>query len=220
VPDRPSTLERVVFFSDAVFAISITLLALDLRLPAVLVSDDNAGLLDALTRSEPQLFAFFLSFFIVGAFWIGHVRTLHSVTATNGGFIGLNLVFLFFVALLPFPTSVLAEHGDVPLSAVLYAVCVAAVGLAATALWLYASWVARLAPDLPDELIRGITVRTLVTPVLFVASIPIAFASPVGAEILWLLTFPATGLISRRLGLGHAIERSLSTESSAEEREP
>jgi uncharacterized membrane protein len=212
VPDRPSTLERLVFFSDAVFAISITLLALDLRLPAALPSDDNAGLVKALVEAEPELFAFFLSFFIVGAFWIGHVRTLHSIVRTNSTLITLNLVVLFFIALLPFPTSVLAEHGDLTYSAVLYALCVGGVGVAATVLWLYATRVARLAPEVSPALSRSIALRMGVTPMLFALSIPVALVVPFVAQLIWLSTFPATTLVSRRLGIGPAIEHSLSSE--------
>jgi uncharacterized membrane protein len=212
VPDRPSTLERVVFFSDAVFAISITLLALDLRLPAVLSSPDNDGLVDALAQGTPELFAFFLSFFIVGAFWIGHVRTLHSIARTNSTFITLNLIELFFIALLPFPTSVLAEHGDLSYSAVLYAVCVGAVGLSAVGLWLYATRVALLAPAVSPGLSRAIALRMAVTPILFAISIPVALAAPSVAPIVWLSTFPATTIVSRRLGIGPAIDHALSSE--------
>ncbi|HEU4673607.1 MAG TPA: TMEM175 family protein [Candidatus Limnocylindrales bacterium] len=212
MPDRPTTLERLVFFSDAVFAISITLLALDLRLPAELSPDSDAGFLDALVRAAPQLFAFVLSFFIGGAFWIGHVRTLHSITRTNSTLITLNLVVLFFIALLPFPTSVLAEHGDLSYAALLYAVCVGFVGLAAVSLWLYATRVAGLAPAVSPDLSRAIAIRMAVTPALFGFSIPVALIAPSLAPIVWLATFPATTLVSRRLGIGAAIEHSLSSD--------
>jgi uncharacterized membrane protein len=211
VPDRPSSLERLVFFSDAVFAIAITLLAINLHLPA-LTSNDNAGLLQALWDARAAYFAFFLSFFTAGAFWIGHVRTLHSVTRTDGWFFWLNLLFLFFVALLPFPTSVLAEHGDVPFAAAAYAVFVGLTGLVATIVWVYAARVGKLTEGVDPDMARDIAIRTLVTPVLFAASIPIALVSLTAAEIVWLASFPATAFVSRRLGLRAAMDRSLSSE--------
>lgn len=207
--DQPSTLERLVFFSDAVFAIAITLLAINLRLPA-LETPDGAGLLDALSASRGELYAFVLSFFIVGTFWVAHVRTMHSIGATNGRLVGLNLVFLFFVALLPFPTSVLADHGDLAAGAIVYALFMAATGLASVVIWLYATR-ARLAAVEPAYA-RGFAVRLLTTPAIFVASVPLALVNPFAGELFWLLSFPASAVVSRRLGIDAAVRRALSME--------
>jgi hypothetical protein len=101
-------LERLVFFSDAVFAIAITLLALDLRLPDRTGGYTDATLLDALSGLMPSLFAFALSFVILATFWLGHFRTFRAVVRSDGWLVTINLVFLFFIALLPFPTSIVA----------------------------------------------------------------------------------------------------------------
>lgn len=208
--ERPSTLERLVFFSDAVFAIAITLLAIDLRLPP-LASDTDQALLAAIWDARGGLFAFFLSFFIVGAFWIGHLRTLHSIARTDGRFVALNLVFLFFVALVPFPTSVLAVHGDLAFGAIVYAAFIGIASLASAGLWWYATRLGGLA-DVTPALAHAVEIRVLVTPAMFLLSIPAALVSPVLAELVWLASFPATALVSRRLRIGSAMERSLSTE--------
>ncbi|HEY3523290.1 MAG TPA: TMEM175 family protein [Candidatus Limnocylindrales bacterium] len=209
MPDRPSTLERLVFFSDAVFAIAITLLAIDLRLPP-LRTPDGAGLLEALSESRGELYAFALSFFIVGTFWVAHVRTMHSIESTNGRLVGLNLVFLFFIALLPFPTSVLADHGDLPAGAITYALFMAATGLASVAVWVYATSVGLAAVE--PAYARGFALRLLTTPAILAASIPLALVSPLAAELIWLLSFPASAVVSRRLGIDAAVRRALSSE--------
>ena len=212
LPDKPSTLERLVFFSDAVFAIAITLLAIDLRLPAKLTPNDNGSLSAAVHDALPGLFAFALSFFIVATFWTAHLRTMRAIERTNARFVGLNLLFLFFIALLPFPTSVIAEHGDLSLGAIAYAAFGAVTGLVSTSLWFYATRFAGLAPRISPELSRLVALRGLVGPALFAVSIPVALVSPFWSEIIWLFTFPATLLLSHRLGVDAALERSLSTE--------
>jgi uncharacterized membrane protein len=211
VPEHPSTLERLVFFSDAVFAIAITLLAIDLRLPPV-STDDNGALLDALRHTMPALFAFLLSFLIVGSFWVGHLRTLHVVERTTPRFVALNLVFLLFVALLPFPTSVVAEYGNLSLGAIVYAAFACVTGLVSTSLWLYGTRFSPLAPSVTPELSRAVALRAVVAPAIFAASIPVALVSPFAAEVLWLLTFPAQIVVAHRLGIDQVITRSLSAE--------
>ncbi|HET7026459.1 MAG TPA: TMEM175 family protein [Candidatus Limnocylindrales bacterium] len=210
--ERPSTLERLVFFSDAVFAIAITLLAIDLRLPATLSPNDNGSLAAAFHDALPELFAFALSFFIVATFWMGHLRTMRATERTNSRFVALNLLFLFFIALLPFPTSVIAQHGDLSLGAIAYAAFGAVTGLVSNSLWLYATRVGGLAPRVSPELSRSVALRGLVGPALFAISIPVALVSPFAAEIVWVFTMPATLLVSNRLGVERAIEASLSRE--------
>jgi TMEM175 potassium channel family protein len=211
VPEHPSTLERLVFFSDAVFAIAITLLAIDLRLPTV-SANTNAALLEAIRDTMPALFAFVLSFVIVGGFWIGHLRTLRVVERTSPRFVGLNLLFLLFVALLPFPTSVIAEYGNLSLAAVVYAGFGAVTGALSTVLWLYATQFSPLAPSVTPEISRSFAIRALVAPVMFAASIPVALLNPFAAEVMWLLEFPTQSIVSRRLGIDQVVARSLSAD--------
>ncbi len=209
MPDRPSTLERLVFFSDAVFAIAITLLAIDIRLPAG-VPDTEAALAAALAELRPELFAFALSFGVVGAFWLGHLRTLRVVQRADGRFVLLNLVFLFFIALLPFPTSVVARHGDLPLGTSVYAAFIAATGLASLGVWVYATGPGGLAPELPEGLARANALRVLVVPVLFLLSIPASLVNPLLADVFWVASFPAQAIVTRLLGIGAEIDHSLS----------
>ena len=114
-------LERLVFFSDAVMAIAITLLVVELSIPA---ATEDVG--DALLDRWPQMLSFVLSFFVIGIFWTAHHRIFRYVANLDQRLIWLNLLFLMCVAFLPFPTAVLGDHDNARASVIFYA---AAVGL-------------------------------------------------------------------------------------------
>lgn len=104
-------LERLAFFSDAVFAIAITLLVIDLRLPHLHEFSDKA-LLDALASLLPQYAGFFVSFFVIGRFWIGHHRLIGLIDRVDEKFVWQNLQFLLTIAFMPFPTAVIGEYAQ------------------------------------------------------------------------------------------------------------
>jgi uncharacterized membrane protein len=196
-------LERLVFFSDAVMAIAITLLVIDVRLPTIVGPDTNDRIVGAIQDVLPELFAFTISFVVIAVFWLGHYRTFRWVARLDGRLIALDFVFLFIVALLPFPTSVVATHGDRPAGAIFYAAFVAAGGFAAALLWIYPMLLGGLGvPSVTPEIARRVAWRTLVVPIVFALSIPVALVDPLVAELTWVLALPVQGIVTRRLRLG------------------
>lgn len=112
-------LERIIFFSDAVFAIAITLLIIDIRIP---LQEDmtNKLLLQEIGEKVPELIGFFFSFLIVAGFWISHHSLFGYVQRFDQGLIWLNLFFLFFIILLPFSTSIFGVYGNSIVATSLY----------------------------------------------------------------------------------------------------
>jgi uncharacterized membrane protein len=104
----PLLLERMLFFSDAVFAIVLTLMAVDLRLPPGV---DDAHLMSGLALISDRLTAFVMSFAVVGVFWIVHVITLRALSRFDFAVAAFNLVFLFTIVLAPFATSLVGRFG-------------------------------------------------------------------------------------------------------------
>ena len=98
--------QRLEAFTDGVYAIVITLLILDIRIPDVAAS----ALGPALVRLLPQVVTYVLSFFVVGMYWFAHHRVAHQVKLINGTFTWLNLLWLLFVSVMPFPTSLLGRY--------------------------------------------------------------------------------------------------------------
>ena len=214
--DDRAAVDRLVFFSDAVFAIAITLLVLDLRLPDELARAGDAGLLDALAALGPSIFAFVLSFAVISAFWIGHFRTFRTIVRLDNRLVALNLLFLGCVALLPFPTSIVAHHGDLPSAAVVYAVFQFGTSLLSTLTWVYPAQIAHLVPaGVTPELARAVTNRALIVPLLFLISIPVALlVSPLLAEAVWICSFPAQALLTRHYRLSRILEVSTTPTSA------
>ena len=176
--------DRVIFFSDAVFAIAITLLAVNLRVPEH--GQIHAG--KVLSAAEPEIRGFAISFVVIAFFWVGHHQVFRYITALDRQLIALNLLFLGTIAFLPYPTDLLSSVPSSQSGAVIfYAACGALAGLVEAAIWLYASSRKNLtSPDIA-EVKTFFLLRILRVPVVFLLSIPIAIFAPVYALYFWIL---------------------------------
>lgn len=113
-------LERLTFFSDAVFAIAMTLLVVEVKLPHVTVADD-LGLANALLALTPAYIGFLVSFLVLGRFWIGHHTLMAVLDRSSLRLVRTNLVMLLAVAFMPFPTVVVSQYGGLRVGIGLYA---------------------------------------------------------------------------------------------------
>src|SRR5579864_7926388 len=95
-------LERLIFFSDAVFAIIITIMILDVKLPEALIHPSEQESKEAFLHILPKVFGYALSFFVIGSFWMRHLRIFSFLKDYNTQLLALNLFFLFCVSLFPF----------------------------------------------------------------------------------------------------------------------
>jgi uncharacterized membrane protein len=186
--------ERVLFFSDAVFAIAITLLVVDLRVPF----SSTIRSAHVLREAVPEMIGFGIGFALIGVFWLGHHSVFRQVVAMNGVLIRLNLLFLGTIAFLPYPTALLSDAEGQVAATVFFAAWVTAAGLTEAAIWLYALRVPGLVdPDLTRGQRRGVARRILVAPVVFAVSIPVALVAPEPAEFGWLMVWVLNNLLSR-----------------------
>jgi uncharacterized membrane protein len=175
---------RLLAFSDAVFAIAITLLVLDLGVADNLTEDK---LSDELTNQLPNVFAALLSFFLIGRFWVAHHRLYTPVVRSDTSLLVFNLMFLAPIVFLPFGARLIAEYGTVSVAVVVYAGLVASCGLFEALMWSYIVR-ARLSRDPPSRaVVVDAYVRILTPAAVFLLSIPIAWISPPAALLSWLL---------------------------------
>ncbi len=107
--ETAASTERLVLFSDAVIAIAITLLVLDIKLPDLPQPISNAALTTALISIEPKLTAYVVSFLVVGLFWYGHLLRFRFIRRSDGRLICLNLLFLMTIGFVPLASAVLSE---------------------------------------------------------------------------------------------------------------
>lgn len=188
-----TSLERMVFFSDAVFAIALTLLALDLKLPEGIPAEQLDG---ALIAALPRLFAYALSFVIIAKTWMSHHSDFALIRRFNPTLAWLNLALLFFIAMLPAPTSVLSEYGDdpTPWPSILYAGNIAAIYLLMSAMWSYARRAGLMDPGVAAHVHRRVFDARMAVPLVFLLSIPAAFVLNAYTPFLWVLLLPASWL--------------------------
>ncbi len=163
---RSLAFERTLFFSDAVFAIAITLLVIDLHLPSLPDHPNGEQVLTALTSVLPGVFAYALSFATIGLYWLAHLRRYREVERVDERVSGINLILLGFVAFIPFPTAMIGQHGDQPAIVAVYAVSLTLAGLMGTLTWLYLERRGLLRPALSQRFIRYTTYRTLSVPLV------------------------------------------------------
>ena len=189
--DRPLTL------SDGVFAIAMTLLVLNFHTPIATRTD--AQLANGLLAQGGTLLNYALSVVIIGRYWIAHHQMFQFIRGFDFTLAMLNTAFIGAVAFLPFPTSVLGQHAGTT-SVVFYAISICAVGVAQLAEWVYAWRFHHPNVDaIPDDAGRLFSFSIARIIVAFAVSIPVAFANPTAAELMWLLgLLPAQFLRNRR----------------------
>jgi uncharacterized membrane protein len=178
---------RIEYFTDAVIAIAMTLLVLDIHLPRLAHGET---VFEAIGRDWEQFFAYALSFVVIALNWVFHHRRFRAIVSYDAGLVWLNLAFLLFIALVPFPTSLLADRGPDPEAIALYAGVVAILGLLGAATWAYAFRKGLLSAAIDAPLYRHILGNNLVGPIVFVLSIPVAFGlQAAGVSAVWAMWF-------------------------------
>jgi uncharacterized membrane protein len=201
-------LDRISFFSDGVFAIAITLLIIEFKVP-VIEHPTDLLLWHALSHMGLQLIGFVISFFIVGYYWSVHHRIFGYVDNYTSRLIWLNLLFLFSVVLLPFSSGLLGEYTSESHLHIPYGIYVLNIILTATMngiLWLYVSNPTKklLTHDLSPERIQLGLYFTFVVPVIFIISFLVSFIEPLIGRLIpvlipFVLNYGLNGLSKRAL---------------------
>jgi len=185
--------ERLVFFSDAVVAIAITLLALELPVPQGVTNHDW---LASARQNFDQYLAFVISFLVISAYWRGHHRVFRYLRNADP-IVGLNLLWLFFIVITPFVTKVLSGDGAFQSRFILYA----SVQVLASLTFLTIIRVVRrrdlLREGSPPHLVRNTTIRMAGLALAFGISLPISLVTP-WAYLCW-VAIPVVTIALRRI---------------------
>ena len=188
------SLERLLAFSDGVFAIAITILVLDLDVPE--------GLTDAALRAElgqltPRLLSAALSFAIIGRFWIAHHALFDRIRTADRPLLVLGTALLAPIVLIPFATKLLAEYVNTAIAVIVYSVTVAAAALAEFAVLAYGTRRRAMGQSRPAA-VRAQLAGAGAAAAAFLIAIPVALLSPAAAMGCWLLTVVPVGWLTRR----------------------
>lgn len=185
-PETGLSFERVVFFSDAVFAIVITLLVLELKVPHIAEHTDSA-LRHALFELGPRVIGFVVSFLIIGVMWMEHHRIFRYIDNYNAGLLWRNLLLLLCVSFVPFPTALFSENFWSRTAFILYTGSFGAVATAKLWIWRHAVTSGLLKKSVGPELERRISRRSLAVPLACALAIALSFVSVLVAPIAFAL---------------------------------
>jgi uncharacterized membrane protein len=161
------SIERLAALSDGIFAVAMTLLVLDLRVPAQAIVHSDGDLAQALMGMAPQLVTYLMSFLTLGIFWVGQQTQLNYLERGDRSLVWAHLGFLFAVSLMPFSTRLLGDFPSYRLALVLYWVNLLLLGAALYVSWMCAQNLALTKADTPPEIVHAVRRRIVVYQSLY-----------------------------------------------------
>jgi uncharacterized membrane protein len=181
--------ERTVFFSDAVFAIAMTLLVLEIKLPS-LTEAESLGIDEILSNRIPNFICFAISFIVTALFWRAHMVTCTYVKSVSNRFVWINIWLLFFVVVMPFTTALYANYGFMDnIAFSLYCLNIAVIGIFNYLLMAHVIKTEELIKTLGEAAVKWSKRRALIVPVVFVLAIVLAMVAPRTSRYAFILIF-------------------------------
>jgi uncharacterized membrane protein len=195
-PGLRMTTQRLQALADGIFAIAMTLLVFGLKVPEGVSSttDFNRHLL----ALWPQFWTFGQSFLLLGIFWVTSNRHVHFVGHTNQPYLWLNIVWLMFVALVPFSTSLLSRYAHYLTCALFFHLNLLLIGSFFYWNWRYAVNHGLVDPTLNSGAIRRIDKGNLIFPVASLCAVCLSFATPQWSNLAYLLILVSVRLVLKR----------------------
>ncbi|HEX6655247.1 MAG TPA: TMEM175 family protein [Candidatus Limnocylindria bacterium] len=160
-------LERIAALSDGVFAIAMTLIVLEIRVPELSAGATDGDLWNALISLGPRFVTYLLSFLTLGIFWSGQQTELNHMARADRDLSWIHIGFLAFVSLMPFTTSLLAENIELRLALLIYWANIAVLGFVLLIGWIYAKRAGLLKEEAGPDVDRAVRRRILVAQALY-----------------------------------------------------
>ncbi|HEX2067874.1 MAG TPA: TMEM175 family protein [Nitrososphaeraceae archaeon] len=185
-------LEHVISFADAIFAFSITFMAISIQIPDLPHNDNiiQTELIAKLLELRPQFETYVISFFIIGIYWISYHQVFNNITGSHTIMIWLNLLFLFFITLISFATGLQINYGPYHIIFIIYALILTITGSLLASIWLHAKKNNLIDKRLSRIQTRNIFLQSLLPPTVFVISILISFVNIQIAYYFWMVIIP------------------------------
>jgi uncharacterized membrane protein len=180
--------DRVIFFSDAVFAIAMTLLILEVKLPSV-DEINTMGIGGVLVKRIPNFIGYIISFFVTAFFWKAHVQLCTLVKTVTSRFFWLNVWMLFFVVLMPFSTALYANYVRSNTAFSFYCINIALIGIFSFSLTSHVVKQEDVAEQFSALSRSWFKKRSAVAPFVFLLCIPLAYTLPLISRYGFLLIF-------------------------------
>ncbi len=184
LPNKAESTDRIEALSDGLFAVALTLLILDLRVPEV--RDVPAGVLPAFLQLLPRIAIYIVSYLVVGYCWIWHHLTFAVIERSTRGLLWINLLALVAVSFLPFSTAFVARYPAATASVVIYGLNLLWFSIMLNVVWAYAVR-KRLVAELDDATITASTRRSYIVTILCVIAIALSFVNPHLGLVMYVL---------------------------------
>jgi uncharacterized membrane protein len=185
-------LEHVVSFSDAIFAFSITFMAVTIQIPNLPENLTQAQVIQNLIgESGPRFAIYVISFFVIAAYWISYHQIFNHIAGSHVVIVWLNLLFLFFITIIPFAVDLQIDYGIYQVIFILYALVLTAAGASLTLIWLHAMKGKLLDKTMNQTEIQSILLESIVLPSIFVISIFVSIVDLEIAYYFWMVIIPA-----------------------------
>lgn len=179
---------RIEALSDGVFAIAMTLLILELKVPVLRGDAEISELPASVAALWPKFLGYAISFVTLGVYWVAHHLHFFTIRRADRMLLWINILFLMTISIVPFTTALLGEYPRHILPVTVYAVNMIAVGLALQLHWSYATSGHRLIDKtVKPELIRSVSHVILMGPAVYLVAIVLAFVNTWISIILFLL---------------------------------
>jgi uncharacterized membrane protein len=194
-------LDRILALSDGVFAFAITLLVLDLVVPAFGPNQDISVLPSLLAGEWNSFLSYFLSFTMIAVWWNTHQRYFEYVRGYDGRLKALNLLVLLTITLMPFFTKLLDMWNVAPFATALYAFDQGAAGTFLALTWRHATRDRKFTDGrLDQKTINRMRITSIIPPVFIFLSIPVGYIGFFFQEISWYAIFPISYIVRRKYG--------------------
>lgn len=183
--------DRVAIFSDAIYAIAMTLLVVDIKIPEVDKSGaDSWMVLDALESNLPEITGFFLCFWLIGNTWINHHRFVASLRSIGHTLMALNMFYLAFVAFMPFAVNMISHYDNNIVSFLLFTGNLLLLNLLELTMFIVAYRLGRTRPTVTRAVFEFGLVSGVVPILVYLLSIPVAMLHTTYGLMFLFLVYP------------------------------
>ena len=194
---RQLRLDHIISFADAIFAFSITFMAISIDIPNLAQNLTQTQVIDKLLESIPEFEIYVISFFMIGIYWISHHQIFNQIVNSDTAVTWLTLIFLFFITLIPLATNVEIGFGY-QIVFVLYALVLTIAGALLTITWLHATKNKLIDKNLTPREIHNISLEVIVPTVVFLLSILVSFIDLQTAYYFWILIIPGKVILRKK----------------------
>ena len=195
---RQIRLEHVISFADAIFAFSITFMAISIQIPNLAQNLTQTQVINRLVELVPEFEIYVISFFVIGIYWIAYHQIFNHMVGSHYIITWLTLIFLFFITLIPFATNLQIGYGSYQIVFILYALVLTIAGSLLTITWLYATKNKLIHENLTPIEIHNISLETILPPTVFLLSILVSIINLQIAYYFWMVIIPAKIILRKK----------------------